>query len=117
MTLGAAFIYHITTESEAVLASTLGEYSPQAFDADGFIHCSYIHQVPVVANARFHGRTDLVLLKIDQSKVPSPIVDENLEGGLELFPHIYGRLPMTAVSEIQPFPCDADGRFKIPDDM
>jgi uncharacterized protein (DUF952 family) len=114
MTLDTAFIYHITTASEAANAVGPGEYVPQAFDADGFIHCSYIHQVPVVANARFRGRTDLVLLKIDASKVRCRIVDENLEGGSELFPHIYGRLPMTAVSEVRPFPCDAGGRFELP---
>ena len=29
-----------------------------------------------------------------------PVVAENLEGGEELFPHIYGPIPITAVTEV-----------------
>jgi mannose-6-phosphate isomerase-like protein (cupin superfamily) len=38
-----------------------------------------------------------VLLEIDRSKVPRKVVDENLDGGSDLFPHIYGPLPLDAV--------------------
>jgi uncharacterized protein (DUF952 family) len=38
-------------------------------------------------------------------------VDENLEGGTELFPHIYGRLKMSAVKKVHAFPCDEAGGF------
>ena len=104
-------IYHITSAAEAGGAAKSGLYAPQGFAADGFIHCSYAHQVCDVANTRFQGRTDLVLLEIDRSKLPCDVVDENLEGGAQLFPHIYGRLPMSAVVRIHRFPCDESGRF------
>jgi uncharacterized protein (DUF952 family) len=42
-----------------------------------------------------------VLLEIDPSRLSCRIVDENLEGGVELFPHVYGRLPMSAVVGIK----------------
>src|SRR5689334_24674148 len=90
-------IYHITSEREAEEALNSGSYIPQAFEREGFIHCSYAHQVDGVLKRRFQGRSDLVLLEIDCSLLTCKIVDENLEGGTELFPHIYGRLPMAAV--------------------
>ena len=108
-------IYHITSADEATAAARSGTYAPKAFHADGFIHCSYPRQVRDVANRRFSGRTDLVLLAIDPTKLACEVVDENLEGGTDLFPHIYGRLPMSAVVEVHPFPCRADGRFDLPD--
>jgi uncharacterized protein (DUF952 family) len=90
-------IYHITSEREATEAQTSGEYTPQDFPREGFIHCSYAHQVEGVIQRRFQGRSDLVLLEIDPSQLTRRVIDENLEGGTELFPHIYGRLPMSAV--------------------
>ena len=88
-----------------------GIYEPTAFAQEGFIHCSYEHQVLPVANRIFRGRRDLVVLEIDPSGLACPVVDENLEGGTELFPHVYGRLKMTAVIRLHEFPCDSDGGF------
>jgi uncharacterized protein (DUF952 family) len=90
-------IYHITSEREATEAQTSGEYIPQDFPREGFIHCSYEHQLDGVIKRRFQGRSDLVLLEIDPGRLTCKLIDENLEGGTELFPHIYGRLPMSAV--------------------
>ena len=107
-------MFHITTAGETMAAQASGSYAPSAFAVEGFIHCSYAHQVRDVANRRFSGRTDLVLLEIDRACVPDAIVDENLEGGGELFPHLYGRLAMEAVVRVHAFPCGRDGRFELP---
>lgn len=107
-------IFHITTAREAVEARRSATYAPAAFGADGFIHCSYRRQVRDVANRLFVGRSDLVLFEIEPTRLVCPIVEENLESGAELFPHLYGRLPMSAVVQIHPFPCGADGRFDLP---
>jgi uncharacterized protein (DUF952 family) len=104
-------LFHITSKTEAQEAAHRGVYEPKLFSVEGFIHCSYARQVARVANIRFKGRRDLVLLQIDRSKLPSAVIDENLEGGTELFPHIYGRLPMSAVEKIHDFPCDETGQF------
>ena len=107
-------LYHITTRSEAVAAEQSGEYIPTAFAADGFIHCSHARQVVWVANQRFRGRQDLVLLEIDPARLSCPVVEENLEGGEELFPHIYGPLPFSAVVWVHAFPCEGQGSFELP---
>jgi uncharacterized protein (DUF952 family) len=104
-------IYHITSQAQAMVAAQNGVYEPEAFAREGFIHCSYAHQVLPVANRIFRGRPDLVVLEIDPSALGCPLVEENLEGGTELFPHIYGRLKMGAVIRIHDFPCERDGGF------
>jgi uncharacterized protein (DUF952 family) len=108
-------LFHITSAEEAADAVRAGVYAPGAFEAEGFIHCSYSRQVCDVANRLFSGRSDLVLLEIDRTKVTCEVIDENLEGGAQLFPHIYGRLPIGAVVKIHWFPCGDDGRFELPE--
>ena len=94
-------IYHITSALAVTEAEPSGEYVPEGFAVEGFIHCSYAHQIQGVLDRRFKGRTGLVVLEIDQRRLTCHVVDENLEGGTELFPHIYGRLPMSAVVRIK----------------
>lgn len=110
-------IFHITSRTEAAEALRSGEYVPETYDVDGFIHCSYAHQLTRVANHIFGARSDLVVLEIDRTALSCDVVDENLEGGVELFPHIYGRLPMSAVVRIHDLPCRSDGRFDLPGSM
>ncbi|HEX8351715.1 MAG TPA: DUF952 domain-containing protein [Pyrinomonadaceae bacterium] len=110
-------IFHITSRAEADEALRSGTYVAAAFGRDGFIHCSYARQLTRVANANFHGRSDLVLLEIDRDRVGCEVVDENLEGGSDLFPHVYGPLPMSAVTAIVDFPCLPDGSFELPADV
>jgi uncharacterized protein (DUF952 family) len=109
------FIYHITTWQawQAALQSMV--YTPQAFAADGFIHCSSEAQVVPVANRFYRGFPGLVLLEIDPELVPGELRWENLEGGTELFPHLYGPLPVEAVLSALDFPPRADGSFIIPE--
>jgi uncharacterized protein (DUF952 family) len=62
----------------------------------------------------FKGRRDLVLLCVDSKKVHAEVRHENLEGGTDLFPHIYGALAVSAVVAVHPFPPLADGSFELP---
>lgn len=96
-------IFHITSRTEALEAGRVGEYVPAGFDVDGFIHCSYAHQLAQVADRHFRGRSELVVFEIDRAALSCDVIDENLEGGAELFPHIYGRLPMAAVVRTHDF--------------
>src|SRR5689334_18598893 len=107
-------LFHITTTAELEAARTTGEYRPQAFAREGFVHCSYREQVAATANRIFQGRAGLVLLEIDPRKLAAKVADENLEAGRELFPHVYGAIPLTAVRAAHDFPCDPEGRFTLP---
>ncbi len=110
-------LYHLCTTEQWDLCRHRASYLPESFTEEGFIHCSYRHQLLAVANRRFRGHQKLLLLLIDRSKVFGKIVDENLEGGEQLYPHIYGELPHISVVRVVPFPCGPDGSFTLPDGL
>jgi uncharacterized protein (DUF952 family) len=116
-----ATIFHITKREawEESSGSDGGSspYKPDMFPVDGFIHCSTREQVIQVANTRFRGQSGLVLLSIDPTLVKAEIVYENLEGGEQLFPHIYGELNHDAVVNVSAFRPGADGTFTLPADL
>jgi uncharacterized protein (DUF952 family) len=102
-------IYHIAAMSD--WAQRSGRYAPSGWEAEGFIHCSNESQVPVVAGARFAGRTDLVVLHVEESLLDAPLVWEDSSEAGQDFPHIYGEIPVAAIARVQAFPCDAAGSF------
>ena len=107
-------LLHIISKQEAEKAKASGIYKPDSFNSEGFIHCSYPHQVCRVANHLFKGSTDLVLLEIDKTQLTCEVIDEDLYESGELFPHIYGELPWEKVIAVHDFPCSNNGEFKLP---
>ena len=110
-------LYHIVPDELFTAAREAGWYRPAAFAEEGFVHCSYAHQVESVAAARFRGQRNLVLLAIDATALSVPVIDENLEGGEQLFPHVYGVIPVAAITAVHAFPCNSDGLFTLPADL
>jgi len=106
-------IFHITTRAAWDEARAAGRYTADSLHTEGFIHCSQADQVAWVANTRFRGRTDLVLLHVDEAAVGAEVRRENLEGGTTLFPHIYGPLPVRAVMQVTPMTPSPDGTFEL----
>lgn len=104
-------ILHATTEAEWAAAELDGAYRPPSLATEGFIHCSEPQQVVAVANRLFRGRHDLVLLHIDITKLTVGGRYENLEGGAELYPHIYGALNSGSVIKVTPFRPGVVGDF------
>jgi uncharacterized protein (DUF952 family) len=107
-------ILHITQRQEWLAAQAAGRYEADTLSSEGFIHCSRPDQVVAVANSAFCGRTGLVLLCIDSERVDSVIRYENLRGGEQLYPHIYGPLNVEAVVKVLRFEAGQDGRFALP---
>ncbi len=67
----------------------------------GFIHCSTETQWPEV-RARFYADvTDLLLLHIDETRLTVPVRFEQLGDAPEVFPHVYGPIPLDAVVEVE----------------
>jgi len=112
-----AIIFHIARReawTNREDRAAVGFYCPEMFPREGFIHCSTREQVIKVADLRFRGQTGLVLLCIDTDRVAAAIRYENLEGGQELFPHIYGELNTDAVVKVAEFEPGVDGCFALP---
>lgn len=107
----ATTILHITSAAHWADAKARGAYVADSLATEGFIHCSDPHQVMWVANQRFRGRMDLVVLHIDPSRLNADVRYENLEGGTPLFPHVYGPIPCSAVVEAVAVVPGQDGLF------
>lgn len=85
-------------------------YSPEAWDQDRFVHCTDdAVELLAVANRYYisDGRPWLAL-RIECDRIEDPVIYED---PLQLFPHIYGRLPVAAVVDVVTLIRDHQGRF------
>jgi uncharacterized protein (DUF952 family) len=107
-------LLHICAADEWLLARDRGEHRPESLDTVGFVHLSAPDQVHLPANRLYRGRTDLVLLHIDPSRLTAPL---RWEPGVPtdpesmVFPHLYGPLPLDAVTSVTTYSPTADGSF------
>lgn len=107
-------LLHICAADDWRLAQRRGEHRPESLDDAGFIHLSTPEQVHLPANRLYAGRTDLVLLGIDPDKLTAPV---RWEPGVPtdpesmLFPHLYGPLPIEAVTSVTSYAPRDDGQF------
>jgi uncharacterized protein (DUF952 family) len=92
-------------------------YVPASLVTEGFVHLSAAHQVRRVAEGRFAGREDLLLLVVDPDRLGAPVVWEDTVGEGEDFPHVYAPLPRDAVVAVHAYPPDGSGRFPDPWDV
>ena len=77
---------------------------------DGFIHLSRADQIIGTATRHFAGAADLLLIAVRAESLD--IRWEPSRGG-DLFPHLYGALPMTSVAWVRPLPL-FDGVHVVP---
>ena len=103
-------IYHVCQRSEWQASRAAGRYAGSAQDkADGFIHFSTSTQVAATAARHFAGQGDLLLVAIEAAGLGDALRWEVSRGG-ELFPHLHGDLPLSAVAWVKPLALDGDGR-------
>lgn len=67
---------------------------------DGFIHFSTAEQLADTARKHFSGQHDLLLVTVDGEELA--LRWEPSRGG-QLFPHLYGALPLSAVLTVESF--------------
>ena len=111
-------IYHLTTQGDWAAATAEGAYwcstRDRTLDEVGFVHCGHREHVLEVAERLYADMAELVLLVIDPERLGSPVREENLDGGTEPYPHIYGRLKLEAVTAALPMRRARNGRFRLP---
>jgi glutathione S-transferase len=98
-------IYHIALPEDWQAAQASGVYTMstrgRTLADEGFIHASdTAEQVEAVRQFVYDDLEELLLLTIDESAVPAKVVREAPPGEDQLFPHIYGPLPVSAVVEV-----------------
>ena len=78
--------------------------------ADGYIHFSTAAQVAETAARHFAGMPDLVLVAVDATALGTALRYESSRGGA-MFPHLYGKLPLSAVRWVKPLPLGTGGHL------
>ena len=112
--LPAKTIYKICDASAWQAAERVGEFAGAPVDlADGYIHFSAADQVAETAAKHFAGQRDLMLVAVAADALGAGLKWEPSRGGA-LFPHLYGKLPLSAVRWTKPLPLGPDGRHLFP---
>ncbi|GID97497.1 DUF952 domain-containing protein [Amorphoplanes digitatis] len=110
-------ILHFCPRAEWEAAKAAGVYRADSLASQGFIHCSTPEQVAIPATALARGRTDIVLLEIDERRLGRPVVWEQGDppdpGGM-VFPHVYEPIPAAAVIAVHDYLPGPDGAFHRP---
>jgi uncharacterized protein (DUF952 family)/GNAT superfamily N-acetyltransferase len=110
-------LLHITTAAPWRVALAAGSLVTPSLRSEGFIHLSRPDQVALPANRLYAGRDDLLLLVIDPGRLAAEV---RWEPGVPTdpasmrFPHLYGALPVDAVTSVVPWRPGADGSFAEP---
>jgi glutathione S-transferase len=106
-----SWIYHLALAEEWQAAQRHGSYRRStrglSLEQVGFIHASRVDQLAATYR-RFYGDAGpVMLLTIDPQRLTAPLryepAPQGSEKGSELFPHLYGPLPLEAVLNAEPF--------------
>lgn len=95
-------IFHILRKTDWS-ENTQASYQTKSLNDQGFIHCCTEGQLAGVVQQWFTGEKDLLIMEIDPERLKSKLLFENLEGGQEQFPHIYGPVNPEAIVAVDDF--------------
>ena len=102
-------MFKLLTAAEWDAAQGRGQFEGSAIDlTDGYIHMSTGEQLAETASRHFRWVKDLMVLAVDIERIPSGLIWEPSRGG-DLFPHLYGPLPLEAVLWVRDVALDQEG--------
>jgi uncharacterized protein (DUF952 family) len=93
-------IYHVTSRQDWQSQECKAGFFPADYFKEGFIHCCTQPQLQGVLERYFKGKTDLVLLHLDESKLKPELRYETSTDD-EMFPHLYGGINRESVVEVE----------------
>jgi uncharacterized protein (DUF952 family) len=106
--------YKVLTAQQMATLERDGTFAGAAVDrADGFIHLSAASQLDETVRKHFGEQDDLHVAAVDLEALGPAVKWEKSRGG-ELFPHIYGALPLSAIIAYGRLDRDHDGKVKLP---
>ena len=117
--LSGRLIYHCSLVADWNAAQAVGAYTissrGRTLEQEGFVHASYAGQIAGVLQRFYADVTEpMCLLVIDADKLGVPVIAENLTGGQELFPHIYGAIPVSAGVDVVALVRDTPAGWRSP---
>lgn len=92
-------IYHIVLPEVWERFKNETEYEAPSLASEGFIHCSYRNQLDDVIMRYYKDAKRVIVLGINPHFLTSELIAEPSTGG-EIYPHIYGRINLSAVVEV-----------------
>ncbi|MEU5938187.1 DUF952 domain-containing protein [Micromonospora sp. NPDC047548] len=99
-------IYKLVTIGDWERAGVDGCVPASALDRqDGFLHLSAADQIVETARRHYAGATGLALLSVDPQRLGDDLRWEPSRDGA-WFPHLYGQLPLEAVTGVAELPAD-----------
>jgi uncharacterized protein (DUF952 family) len=102
--------FHLTPLDVWLAQAGSPQYLPEAFERDGFIHCTDAAEELMAVGNRYYqaDRRDYVALSIARDRISSPVRHEDVG---RIYPHIYGPLNVDAVVAVRAVRRAADGAF------
>ena len=115
-------IYHLALPADWDDAGERGLYAVStrglSLADEGFIHCSFAHQIEPVANAWYRDLDELIIMRLDLEGLAAEVrVEPSSDGSGELFPHVYGPIPAAAVAETMVWVREAGRDWTLPDEI
>jgi uncharacterized protein (DUF952 family) len=95
-------VFHIVSIAAWADARTGTSLRPESLANEGFIHFSYAGQVAPTANRHYRDVDGLQVLEVDPDLIGADLVLEPSPVTGELYPHLYGPLPVPAVVGVHP---------------
>lgn len=93
-------IYHIVTPEVWKEFAGETEYEPESLAAEGFVHCSYRHQLEEVLRRYYADQKRVLILHVNPHRLTAPLVAEP-STNREIYPHIYGKINKSAIVEVE----------------
>ncbi len=107
-------VYKVMSAAELQQMQRDGVFHGSPADiADGYIHLSCGSQVAATLDRHFSGVDGLMLAAVDLSVLGDNVRWEPARGG-QLFPHIYGPLPVGAVIAVATLERSPNGAVRLP---
>ncbi|MDX2247296.1 MAG: DUF952 domain-containing protein [Bacteroidia bacterium] len=92
-------IYHLAKPEDWEKALRKGTYRTPSLSSEGFIHLSTQAQLMESARRFFSLEQELVVLEIAEKNVKHLLKWESAPDREELFPHIYGPIPLELIAD------------------
>lgn len=109
-------IYHLAWASDWRRGQRHDGYRADSLATEGFIHCTKEpEKILEVAGLFFNAprAEDLLIVALDEGRIASPVKYEDPGCG-HLFPHVYGPIPLAAVTAIRRMR-KVDGQWALPE--
>lgn len=106
--------YKVLTADQMAALERDGTFAGAPVDLDdGYIHLSTEAQLSETVAKHFAGKDDLHIAAIDLGSFGASLKWEESRGG-QLFPHLYGPLPLETVIAYGPLKHDHEGAIRLP---